>query len=161
MLTVVWQDFFNWNFILASIALTAIIVVGTCLPNVRLTAMGALPLLLAMIAVQLLVVAMISPFNVKTPFRLSSVAKGQPLRSAVYSIVEDIVAVDGGQGQIFRLQLRERYISSAIIRKLFWEMDLFWGLSGTIVGVGNCILVMLLPNVTAAYVLGMSILRKC
>lgn len=71
--------------------------------------------------------------KLRAPIRFSSIARGDPLRPAVYVIVEDVVAVDGRQGDVFRAQWNARYESSAPVRMLLARLDVFWGVSGVVV----------------------------
>lgn len=91
----------------------------------------------------------------RVPFRISSVAAHEPARSGVYLLAEDIVGVDGGQGQTFRRELAARYEASAAIRTLCWRLDMLWGISGVIVGGGLIALIYAVPSANVGYVLGM------
>lgn len=62
----------------------------------------------------------------KAPFRISSTPKGAPMPTALYALIEDVVAVDGGGGQIYRYALRTRYLSSPYFRRMLFEMNCFW-----------------------------------
>jgi len=62
----------------------------------------------------------------KAPFRISSTPKGSPMPTALYALIEDVVAVDGGGGQIYRYALRTRYLSSPYFRRMLFEMNCFW-----------------------------------
>lgn len=52
----------------------------------------------------------------------------------MYVIAEDVVAVDGEQGDLFRAQWNARYESSAPFRTLLARLDWLWGISGVLVG---------------------------
>lgn len=62
----------------------------------------------------------------KAPFRISSTPKGSTMPTALYALIEDVVAVDGGGGQIYRYALRTRYLSSPYFRRMLFEMNCFW-----------------------------------
>lgn len=62
----------------------------------------------------------------KAPFRISSTPKGAVMPTALYPLIEDIVAVDGGGGQMYRQALRSRYLASPMFRQMLFEMNLFW-----------------------------------
>lgn len=62
----------------------------------------------------------------KAPFRISSTPKGSAMPTALYALIEDVVAVDGGGGQIYRYALRTRYLSSPYFRRMLFEMNCFW-----------------------------------
>lgn len=68
----------------------------------------------------------------KAPFRISSTPKGSTMPTALYVLIEDVVAVDGAGGQVYRYALRTRYLSSPYFRRMLFEMNCFWG-GGSIV----------------------------
>ena len=70
------------------------------------------------------------PHRLKMPFRVSSMPPWTPLPPAVYTLVEDIVAVDGGGCVEFRQAWRIRYEHSAIMRRIVRLTSLWWGSSG-------------------------------
>lgn len=150
------MDYFNFNFLVAFVAITAVNVVGNITLSVRLVALG-LPILIAEVCAQLLVFAVLARLQVRIPFRVSSVAAGTTGPSGVYSLVEDIIAVDGGQGRSYRQQLMDRYKASKTVRSLYHEMDLLWGISGTVIGIGTIALIFVLPDEDLAYALGWAI----
>lgn len=82
----------------------------------------------------------------KAPFRISSTPKGSVMPTALYVLVEDIVAVDGGGGQIYRRALRDRYLASPPFRQMLWEMNCFWGGGSIIFAVITTALVFTLPH---------------
>lgn len=147
------MDYFNWNFIIGFVSITAVVVAGNVLKNIRIYALG-LPILLAEVCFQLFVIAIARVRRAKTPFTMSSVAKDQLVRSGVYVLAEDIIAVDAGQGQTYRRQLSARYGASRVVRSLCWEMDLIWGSTGSFVGVGTIVALFVVPNENTAFVLG-------
>ena len=147
------MDFFNFNFIVSFLALTAVIVVGNVQVSVPISTL-ALPILILQVALLLLLAAIFSILNIPAPVRLSSVPSGAPIRSGVYCIIEDVVAVDGGQGETFRRQLQDRYLHSKVVQQLCLEMDLLWGITGTIFGVGFILMVTLIPNDDVVLALG-------
>ena len=63
----------------------------------------------------------------KAPFRISSTPSGSPMPTALYVLIEDVVAVDGAGGQVYRYALRTRYLSSPYFRRMLFEMNCFWG----------------------------------
>lgn len=147
------MDFFNWDFMINFICVAVIVVVGNVTKNVRVVALG-LPVLLANVGAQLLIVSILAAGNKPCPIRMSSVPKGDRIRSGVYAIAEDIVAVDGGQGQVFRDQLRARYLASRSLRSLCFKLDIIWGVSGVAVGGAAIGLLFGLSNKNLAYILG-------
>lgn len=152
-------DYFHWNFIFGFIYLSALITVGDIIANnnhklgVRLNALS-LPLLQLQVCLQSLIASVMTVYNVKYPFRFSSMARGVSVRPACYTIIEDICAVDGGEGTRFRQAFDQRYNASSPIRRLLLHMDLIWGISGTIVGAVLLGLIWGLDNVDVSFALG-------
>jgi hypothetical protein len=62
----------------------------------------------------------------RAPFRISSTPKGAVMPTALYVLIEDVVAVDGGGGQMYRYALRTRYLSSPYFRRMLVQMNYFW-----------------------------------
>ena len=147
------MDYFNWSFLVCFLGITALIVAGNVVENVRIVALG-LPILLILVCGQILLAVVLARAQIPAPFRISSVSRGQPVRSGVYAITEDVVAVDGGQGQVFRKQLEARYLASQTVRELFYRLDLLWSTSGILVGALAIGLLFGLENQNVAYVLG-------
>lgn len=138
------------------VVITAVVVAGNVITNIRVFAIG-LPVLVTSVSFELLVVGVMTSFgSPRAPFRMSSVPKGDPVRSGVYVLAEDIIAVDAGQGQTFREQLQDRYLASKTVQGLCRELDLFWGFSGTAVGAGAIVALFVVPNANVAFILGES-----
>ncbi len=128
---------------------------GNITKKIRIVTLG-LPILLLDVCGQILIAALLHAMKVSAPFRMSSVAKGQTIRSGVYAIAEDIVAVDGQQGQHYRRQLEARYLSSSIIRSLCFRLDLLWGFSGVAIAAACIALIFGLSDNNIAYIMGES-----
>ncbi|KAI0632540.1 hypothetical protein C8Q77DRAFT_931967 [Trametes polyzona] len=79
-----------------------------------------------------LLITGIWPHKLKVPFRVSSMPPYTGLPPGVYTMVEDIVAVDGGGCVEFRQAWRIRYEHSAIMRRIVRVTSIWWGASGTI-----------------------------
>lgn len=131
------MDFFNWNFLINFIVITVIISIGNAIESPRVCALG-LPVLVTAVGVELLIAIACEMFGVHAPLRISSVAKGERIRGGVYTIVEDICAVDSHGRVQFRQELARRWEASKEVRRLVVVLDLFWGVSGVAVG-GVCI----------------------
>ena len=159
MLTSHQMDFFNWNFGLAFVIFSAVITVGSVLPSAKVEALS-MPILVTEVSGQLLVAAISTSFRLQGPVRISSVAHRKRFRPRTYSVVEDIMAVDGGYGQRFRQELESRYLASPVVKKLFWEMDVLWGTTGIVAGVGYILLVALISNNDVAWSLGKTTCRE-
>jgi hypothetical protein len=149
------MDYFNWNFALGFIYITALIVVSTVLKPAKSRIVSLpLSLLLLQVCTQLLATTVMVPLRARYPFRFSSMSRGEIARPALYTIIEDVVAVDAGQGTQFREVFDQRYVASAPIRRLLREMDLLWGISGVAVAVALVVLIFKLHNVDISWVIG-------
>lgn len=73
-------------------------------------------------------------FGLRTPFRISSLARGAPCRPGTYTILEDIIAVDGNGGRAYREALNKRYEASPAFRSMLAKLSLFWSISALVVG---------------------------
>lgn len=122
-----WLDFFHINFTLVWLILAVELIVGSVPhePYVRLIAM-VLPTVMFYFGFVHLTLDVLRMMGYKAPFRISSTPKGAPMPTALYALIEDVVAVDGGGGQIYRYALRTRYLSSPYFRRMLFEMNCFW-----------------------------------
>jgi hypothetical protein len=148
-------DYFQWNFMIGFAGITAVVVAGNVTKNIRIVTLG-LPLLMVDVSAQLLVIALLHLKEAPAPFRLSSVRRGNRVRSGVYTLAEDIVAVDGGQGQTYRRQLQDRYLASHSFRMMCFHLDLLWSISGIGIGAACIALIFVLEDANVAYILGES-----
>lgn len=69
-------------------------------------------------------------------------------------LVEDVVAVDGGGGEVFRKQLTERYEASPILRRAMVRLNWFWGVGSCVVAGGTIGIVYGLRNTNVGFALG-------
>lgn len=92
----------------------------------------------------------------EAPFRISSTPKGSVMPTALYVLIEDVVAVDGGGGQVYRYALRTRYLSSPYFRRMLFEMNCFWGGGSIIFAAAITAIVFTTPR-PVAYTLGWSL----
>lgn len=101
--------------------------------------------------------------GVKAPFRISSTPRGSPMPAALYVMIEDIIAVDGGGGQKYRYALRMRYLSSPYFRRMLFQMNCFWTGGALAVAAGITAIVFTTPR-NVAYTVSLSTLfsnKKC
>ena len=125
-----WKlDYFGWNFLFGFSVLTILISLGIALENIRIVALP-LSILILYVSTELLIAQALLAMGVRAPFRLSSIAKGDPARPGTYVIVEDVVAVDGEQGQAWRRAWSSRYEASRAMQSHLRRMDLLWGITG-------------------------------
>lgn len=112
-------------------------------PMVRLLALP-LPTFVAFFGLELILLELLYMFRLSAPFRISSIARGQTMRPAVYPVIEDIVAVDGGAGTAFRMRLDQRYEASPYFRHVLHRISLFWAVPAILVAGGTACVVFLL-----------------
>lgn len=94
-------------------------------PPIRVLAMPPASMLFA-VGIQMLLIDVLRYMKVPAPFRISSLPKGTPLRPGIYSIIEDVIAVDGSGGTEFRQRLNLRYMASHVFRQMLHRLTLFW-----------------------------------
>ncbi|EUC39640.1 hypothetical protein COCMIDRAFT_41869 [Bipolaris oryzae ATCC 44560] len=147
-------DFFQWNLTFILAAIIALLIVGTLPkePMVRLLALP-LPTVLALLGLELSILELCYMCQWRSPFRISSVTRGQVVRPSIYFIIEDIIAVDGDGATSFRIRLNERYEASPHFRQMLHKLSLFWALPAILVALGTTFLVFSL-NRDLSYVLG-------
>ncbi|KAJ6134801.1 hypothetical protein N7523_001123 [Penicillium sp. IBT 18751x] len=89
--------------------------------------------------------------------RISPTPKGSVLPTALYALIEDVVAVDGGGGQMYRYALWTRYLSSPYFRRMLLEVNCFW--SGESITFAVAITTVIITvSEPVAYTLGWSLL---
>lgn len=104
---------------------------------------------------ELLVVDAMRYFQLPAPCRMSSIPKGAQLRPAIYTMIEDVVAVDGSGGTTYREALNKRYESSHVFRAMLRRLGIFWSFGAEGMAVVTTIIVFTI-NGEAAYVVGWS-----
>ena len=83
------------------------------------------------------------------------------MRPACYTIAEDIVAVDGKQGDVFRAIWNARYEASPPFRHLLAQMDILWGCSGLAVAAGCLATIWAVDNITIGWAVGRLPMPSC
>jgi len=101
-------------------------------PPIRLLAMPPATMCYAF-GVQMLIIDTMRLLGWKAPIRISSLPRGSPLRPGIYSIIEDVCAVDGGGGTEFRQRLNLRYQASHYFRQMLHRLTLFWAVGALII----------------------------
>src|ERR1700753_930570 len=102
--------------------------------------------------VQMVVIALLRYLKVPAPVRISSLPRGSHLRPGVYSIIEDVCAVDGSGGTEFRQRLNLRYAASHYFRQMLHRLTLFWAFGALAIGSGTTVVVFVVDSKDAAYV---------
>lgn len=137
-----YLDWFHWNFSLGWIIIMIELIVGTVPENppIRLLAMPVASMLYAF-GTELLIVDTLRFFEVPAPWRMSSIPKGAQLRPAIYSVIEDVVAVDGSGGTEYREALNRRYEASHMFRAMLRRLGVFWAVGAEGMAVATTIVV--------------------
>lgn len=149
-----WLDFFQINFTIVWLILAVELITGTVPeePYVRLVAMP-LPTVMFYFGFVHLTLDFLRARGYRAPFRISSTPKGSVMPTALYVLIEDIVAVDGAGGKKYRRALRDRYLASPYFRHMLFEMNCFWGGGSVVCAAGITAIVFTTPQ-DVAYTLG-------
>jgi len=75
------------------------------------------------------------------------------MKPAVYLLIEDVIAVDGGGGTEFRERLARRYGASIHFRRMLNFLSIFWWMGALIAGSATAALV-LITELSIGYVVG-------
>lgn len=152
-----YLDWFQWNMSVGWIAVMVELIVGTVPsePPIRLLAMPSATMCYAF-GIELLIVDAMRLLNFRAPLRISSLPRGSPLRPGIYSIIEDVIAVDGSGGTEFRQRLNLRYQASHHFRRMLHRITLFWAFGACAVAVLTTVLIFTLGR-DAAYVVGWTV----
>lgn len=111
------------------------------------------PSMLYTFAVELLLIDLGRYFKIPAPCRISSIPKGAQLRPGIYPMIEDIMAVDGGAGTVYREELNRRYEASHVFRTMLRRLGLFWSIGAMGMAV-LCTILIFTINAEAGYVIG-------
>lgn len=95
----------------------------------------ALPCVMLIVCLPLLITGLL-PEKIRLPFRVSTLPLGEPIPPYAYTLVEDVVAVDGGGLTDFRRAWKDRYEASAVMRKIIRDVSLGWGITGCAFAIG-------------------------
>jgi len=128
-------------------------------PPIRLLAMPPSTMCYAF-GVQMLIIDTMRLLGCKAPIRISSLPRGSPLRPGIYSIIEDVCAVDGGGGTEFRQRLNLRYQASHYFRQMLHRLTLFWALGALVIAAVTTAVVFTASR-DVAYVVCPSRLSSC
>ncbi|KAJ4415982.1 hypothetical protein N0V82_007007 [Gnomoniopsis sp. IMI 355080] len=152
-----YLDLFHWNYSLAWIIVMFELIIGTCQtwPPIRLLSLP-LTTMLFTFGTELLLVDTLRLFRVPAPIRMSSVPKGAQLRPCIYTMIEDVIAVDGSGGTAFREALNRRYEASHVFRTMLRRLGIFWAVGAEAMAVVCMILVFTVSD-DAAFAIGWSV----
>lgn len=146
-------DITTWTSSLSITVVTALFIIGSA-PHIvwlRVLCMPA-PALLYCIGGCVTLMQLYHEIGWKAPFRVSSTPRGEPLNSAAYYFMEDVMAVNAGAGRPYREALEARYAASPRFRKLLRYESWFWAIPPIIVAIPLTIVATIDPvPPTAAY----------
>ncbi|KAL1593285.1 hypothetical protein SLS60_010893 [Paraconiothyrium brasiliense] len=154
-------DVFQWGYFLVLIIISALVTSALGREDkdhddhdfqIRLMSLPAAVLMYVVATLTALSLAL-NRSGWQLPFRFGSLEAGNVLRPAVYYIVEDVVAVDGGGGIEYRKAFGARYDSSPIFRQMIFDLSLVWMLYFYVFAILFTILVFRLP-IAAVYAVG-------
>ncbi|KAJ5530796.1 hypothetical protein N7527_004189, partial [Penicillium freii] len=150
-------DFTHWNVLVCWVIIISEFVVGTIPdpPWMRILAMPV-PSIFLVFALEMLVFEAMYVYKLPAPFRISSVPKGDPMRPALYPLLEDIIAVDGKGGTKFRDRLDQRYKSSPPFRGMLHRVTMLWVVPQVMVA-GGTLAGVFTADRELAYTLGWSV----
>jgi hypothetical protein len=101
---------------------------------------------------QMLIIDGLRYLKIPAPVRISSLPRGSPLRPGIYSIIEDVCAVDGSGGTEFRQRLNLRYAASHYFRQMLHRLTIFWAVGALGIGAGTTAVIFTVDSKDAAYV---------
>lgn len=134
-------DFFHWSYLGNFIIIALMFSFGCAFTLISLISLPR-PYLMTTLGLQLVIVTLVSRTTTPhTPFRVSSLPPGVPICPLVYTIIEDVVAVNGGGGKLYRQALDDRYKASPRFRQLLAELSLFWGTGAIVIGIVLIVLI--------------------
>ncbi|KAI0124037.1 hypothetical protein BJ170DRAFT_71219 [Xylariales sp. AK1849] len=153
-----YLDWFHWMFTLAWIIVMIELIIGSIQddPYIRLLSMP-LSTMLFVFGTLLIVIDVSRYFEIPAPVRISSIPKGAQLRPGIYSLIEDICAVDGSGRTDFRVDFDKRYEASHVFRVMLRRLGFFWAVGAEGCAVLCTILIFGLDSVDAAYAIGWSV----
>jgi hypothetical protein len=154
-------DIFQWGYFLVLLIISAMITSALAREDkdqdghdfqIRLLSLPAAVLMYVVATLTLLSLAL-NRLEWKVPFRFGSLEAGNVLRPAIYYIVEDVVAVDGGGGIEYREAFVARYASSLIFRQMIRNLSVVWMLYFYVFAALFTALIFTLPKM-AVYAVG-------
>jgi len=103
---------------------------------------------------QVLITGIMAQLQVKTPLRLSSTAVGDVVKPGVFTLIEDVVAVDGGGGEEYRIALVKRYKASAAFRRMLGHLNWFWSIGSIATAAGTTVIVFVAEDLNVVFAIG-------
>jgi hypothetical protein len=132
------------------------ILIGASVPHPPIVRPLAIPvsLFFIQIGLQLVWSGWMNKSGRPAPCKISSIPKGGRVPPLVFTLVEDIVGVDGAGGREYRNALLARYETSPRFRKMMAQQNWFWAIGALVDGIGTMVVVWTVPE-KVAYGVGM------
>ena len=148
-------DFTHWTLSCGYTVMTAILI-GASIPHEPKVRPLAIPvsLFLIQVGLQLVWSGWMNRSGRPAPCRISSIPKGGRVPPLVFTLVEDVVGVDGAGGREYRNALLARYGASPRFRKMMAQQNWFWAVGALVDGVGTMAVIWTVPE-KVAYGVGM------
>ena len=147
-------DYLTWVSVATITAVTALFIIGGA-PHIvwlRVLCMP-MPALLYCLGILTLFPTIYHAKGWRAPFRLSSTAKGEPVKPAIYYFMEDTVAVNAKAGRPYREAIAARWEASPRFRRMLYVQSLFWSIPAIVVAIPLTVVALLHaipPNVSYA-----------
>jgi hypothetical protein len=119
-------DFYQYQFTIGFVGVTLLLSFTTGPENLRLISLAP-SILPAQCGPQFLFSCLCYHQRWRIPVNFSSTQKGSIAPPAVFTVVEDVLAVDGGGGRTFRTAWIQRYQVSEMYREMMYKLTMFWG----------------------------------
>lgn len=119
-------DMYQYQFTTGFIAITLLLSFATGPQNLRLIALAP-TILPAMCGPQFLFSCICHKRRWRIPVNFSSTPRGSIAPPAVFTVVEDVIAVDAARGREFRAAWGRRYEASPGFRRMMYRLTVFWG----------------------------------
>lgn len=151
------MDFFNICAIIGFVMVTVVLSLATA-ENIAKMRQASMPqsIILYLTGGLLCLTGTMNSMGWKTPVRISSVERGEVPRPGVFTLMEDIVAVDGGGEVTFRQALAAKYEGDLSFRRLLVQLNWFWGIGSVLVGIVTTVIVYVVENIDVVFALGKS-----
>lgn len=129
-------DYLNWVSTVTIAVVTALFIIGSA-PHIVWLRVLCMPMPAMLYCLGLLTgfPTLYHYMGWKAPFRLSSTAKGEVCKPAVYYFVEDTVAVSANAGRPYREAVAARYEASPRFRRMIYIQSIFWSIPAIIVAI--------------------------
>ncbi|KAK4153499.1 ankyrin repeat-containing domain protein [Chaetomidium leptoderma] len=143
-------DFTHWTLSFGYTVMTGILI-GASIPHDPLVRPLAIPvsLFLLQVGLQLVWSGWMNTTGRPAPCKISSIPKGGRVPPLVFTLVEDVVGVDGAGGREYRNSLLARYETSPRFRKMIAQQNWFWAVGALADGIGTMVVIWTVPEKVA------------